>query len=190
VEKTPLTLLERLRQPNQPDAWARFVELYTPWLLYWARRKGLSDQDAADLVQEVFVLLVQKLPEFRHDGVHTFRGWLRALTVNKWRDRMRRAKLPMAGPHEESLSGIRDPEANGVEALWDQEERQHLVRRALEIMQVEFSPTTWQACWEFVVEEKSATEVAAHLGISENAVYIAKCRVLGRLRRELEGLLD
>jgi RNA polymerase sigma-70 factor (ECF subfamily) len=117
VKKTPLTLLERLRQPNQPDAWARFVELYTPLLLYWARRRGLSAPDAADLVQEVFVLLVQKLPEFRHDGVRTFRGWLRTLTLNKWRDRMRRAKLPMAGPDEEPLSGITGPAGDGVEAL-------------------------------------------------------------------------
>src|SRR5262245_61555392 len=63
---TPVSMLERLRQPGQPAVWARFVELYTPLLLHWARRLGLRPHDAADLVQEVFVTLVQKLPAFSY----------------------------------------------------------------------------------------------------------------------------
>jgi RNA polymerase sigma-70 factor (ECF subfamily) len=67
MHTTSATLLERLRQPADQEAWARFVRLYTPLPYYWARRVGLQEQDAADLVQEVFAVLFQKLPEFTYD---------------------------------------------------------------------------------------------------------------------------
>jgi RNA polymerase sigma-70 factor (ECF subfamily) len=188
METTSTSLLARLRQPGQAQAWARFVELYTPLLLFWARQCGLQPADAADLVQDVFTTLVQKLPTFTYDRGRTFRGWLRTVALNKWRDRQRRAGIPVAAAGEAHLSDVAGPDS--PEALWEAEERQHLARRALEVMQAEFEPTTWKACWEFVVEGKPAAEVARQLGISENAVYIAKCRVLRRLRQELEGLLD
>ena len=188
MEKTPLTLLERLRQPNQPDAWARFVELYTPLLLRWARRRRLSDQDAADLVQEIFVLLVQKLPEFRHDGVRTFRGWLRTLTLNKWRENHRRRTVPAQPVDPGALANLPAPENSGL--FEEAEYRQYLVHRALELMKAEFQPQTWKACWEWVVAGRPAEDVARELGITLNAVYLAKSRVLTRLRQELAGLLD
>ena len=77
-----------------------------------------------------------------------------------------------------------------LEAMWEKDHKQFLVRRALELMQAEFQPATWKACWQAVVESRPATEIAAALGMTENAVFIAKCRVLGRLRKELAGLLD
>jgi RNA polymerase sigma-70 factor (ECF subfamily) len=76
-----------------------------------------------------------------------------------------------------------------VDAFWEDEHHKHLVARALEVMQRDYEHATWKACWAFVVEGRSAAEVAAQFGISENAIYIAKCRVLRRLRQELEGLL-
>jgi RNA polymerase sigma-70 factor (ECF subfamily) len=76
------------------------------------------------------------------------------------------------------------------ETAWETEYHQHLVRRALELMKREFQPTTWQACWEVVVSERSAADVGAELGLSVGAVRAAKFRVLARLREELAGLLD
>jgi RNA polymerase sigma-70 factor (ECF subfamily) len=96
-QSTSETLLQRLRQPNQAAAWERFVGLYTPLLLYWARRSGLQAQDADDFVQEVLVLLLQKLPEFHYDQHKSFRSWLRTLALNRWRDRQRRQQ-PWAMP--------------------------------------------------------------------------------------------
>src|SRR4051812_13311262 len=87
---TPVSLLNRLRDPADEDAWREFVQLYTPLLLYWTRRLGLRREDAGDLVQEVFATLVQKLPEFQPDPQRSFRSWLRTVTVNKWRDAYRR----------------------------------------------------------------------------------------------------
>ena len=91
MDSTPVSLLERLRRPAEQAAWERFVRLYTPLLCQWARRLGLRGADAADLVQDVFVVLVQKLPEFRYDPRRRFRGWLWTVTLNKWRERRRRA---------------------------------------------------------------------------------------------------
>src|SRR5713101_367175 len=86
MTKTPSSLLERLRQPFEPEAWGRFVSLYTPLIYSWGRRVGLQEQDAADLVQEVFVTLLQVLPTFTYDRQQSFRRWLRTITLNKWRN--------------------------------------------------------------------------------------------------------
>src|SRR4051812_43509906 len=90
MHTTPVSLLEQLRQPTSADAWERFVRLYTPLLFSWARRLGLQEQDAADLVQDVFTLLVQKLPGFQYDQRKSFRAWLHTLFQNKWRDNLRK----------------------------------------------------------------------------------------------------
>jgi RNA polymerase sigma-70 factor, ECF subfamily len=187
VHTTPISLLDRLRQPNPAAAWERFVELYTPVLFAWARRLGLQASDAADLVQEVFTLLVEKLPEFEYDKHKSFRSWLRTVTLNKWRDVCRRkAVIPVQAVGGLSDASVPDP----ADALDEAEYRRQLVSRALELLRTEFQPVTWQACWEYVVQGRPAAEVARELGISPNAVYLAKGRVLRRLRAELEGLLD
>ncbi len=85
MTKTPSSLLERLRQPFEPEAWARFVSLYTPLIYSWGRRVGLQESDAADLVQDVFVTLLQVLPTFTYDRHHSFRRWLWTVAINKWR---------------------------------------------------------------------------------------------------------
>src|ERR1043166_5847080 len=92
VIATPLSLLEKLRRDADGAAWDRFVALYSPLLYQWARRIGLESADAADLVQEVFTLLVRKLPDFQYDPDKTFRGWLWTVTLNKWRERQRRQR--------------------------------------------------------------------------------------------------
>jgi len=184
---TPASLLERLRRPAQEHAWARFVELYTPLLYHWARRSGCAESDAADLVQEVFTLLVRKLPEFSYDRQKSFRGWLRTLAHNCWRNLRRRATLPRAAgrpdPDELPAPEPRDP-------FDEVEYRQRLVGRAMAQMQADFKPTTWKACWECVVSGRPAAEVARELGVRVGTVYAAKSRVLSRLRQELAGLLD
>jgi RNA polymerase sigma-70 factor (ECF subfamily) len=186
MDKTPASLLERLRRPDEQQAWARFVELFAPLIYYWARRTGLQNQDAADLVQDVFLLLLRKLPEFNYDDHKSFRNWLRTVTLNRWRDTRRRRVLPLAaGAVLDELPG-----GEGVEALWEAEYQRHVVGQALEVMRAEFEPATWQACWGLVVEGRSAADVGRELGISPNAVYIAKCRVLQRLRQELNGLIE
>src|SRR5262245_51658721 len=145
MNTTSFSLLERLRQPGERDAWRRFVHLYTPLLMHWARDVGLDDNDAADLVQEVLLLLMKKLPEFAYDPSRSFRGWLHTLTINKWREALRRKSAATAG----EFADLPDPHSES--AFAETEYRDHLVRRALQVMQNEFETTTWKACWEFVV---------------------------------------
>jgi RNA polymerase sigma factor (sigma-70 family) len=189
MNETPLTLLERLRSSANQEAWQRFVALYTPLLFHWARKVGLDAADAADLVQDVLLLLVRKLPEFRYQPGKRFRGWLWTVLLNKYRENRRRAK-PAAVTADDlgQISAVAD--VDGVAEITEAEYRQHLVRQALRIMQREFQPATWQACWASVMHGKSADKVAAELGMTAGAVRAAKFRVLSRLRTELKGLLD
>ena len=184
---TSVSLLERLRQPAQPEAWGRFVELYTPLLYYWARRLGLQSHDAADLVQDVFAVLIERMPEFAYDPHKSFRNWLRTITLNKWREYQRRT-LPTQELRVTELSELAGPD--NAEALWESEHRRQLLGRALVVMQTDFQPATWKAFWEYVVRGRPAAEVAAELGITVGALHAAKFRVVGRLRQELKGMMD
>jgi len=181
-------LLNRLRVSGEEAAWSRFVKLYAPLLFFWARRLGLQDHDASDLVQDVFTTLVQKLPEFHYEQRKGFRNWLRTVLLNRWRDQGRRHTLVAVEGNAAALTTL--PSPVDEDAFGEEEYRQHLVKRALEIMQTDFSPKIWQACWEHVVKGRCAVEVAAELDIAVGTVYVAKSRVLCRLRQELEGLLD
>ncbi len=183
--QTSVSLLERLARSADQAAWDRFAELYTPLLFHWARQAGLQESDAADLVQDVFVLLLRKLPEFRYDRQRSFRSWLRAVTLNKWRERRRQSHTPLVSLVEGDDVLEEDP----AEQYWEVEYHRHLAGRALALMQAEFQPATWQAAWQTAVEGRSAADVAAELGLTVGAVYAAKCRVLARLRQELEGML-
>jgi RNA polymerase sigma-70 factor (ECF subfamily) len=188
MTNTPSSLLERLRQPFEPEAWARFVALYTPMIYSWGRRVGLQETDAADLVQDVFVTLLQVLPSFDYDRHQSFRKWLRTVTINRWRkDRKRpQRRLVQAQEGQPELVAVGDD----LEACWEAEYQQHLVRQALRLMRTDFEETTWRACWETAAAGRSAADVAAELGLTIGAVYAAKFRVLNRLRREMQGLLD
>jgi RNA polymerase sigma-70 factor, ECF subfamily len=188
VNTTSLTLLDRLAGPDDHEAWGRFVELYTPLLLSWCKRVGISDADSADLIQTVFVLLYENLPKFRYDPGRSFRAWLKTVLMNAWRNQLRKNRTGLTGSNEPDPSLI--PDTDPRLQLEEAEYCAHLVHRAMRMLQDDFEPTTVRACWEFVVEERPAREVAEELGISVNSVYLAKSRVLRHLRNELRGLID
>lgn len=189
MNTTSLTLIDRLASGANTDAWGRFVELYTPMLLAWCRRIGLSDADAADLTQTVFLTLYEKLPEFRYDPTRSFRAWLKTVMMNAWRNQVRQRRT-QAAISPCALDPDLIPDTDPQLQLDEAEYRAQLVRRALTLMQEQFQPSTWKACWEFVVNDRPAAEVARELGLSENAVYLAKSRVLRHLRHELRWFLD
>src|ERR1700686_5226126 len=119
MTKTPTSLLERLRQPFEPEAWGRFVSLYTPVIYSWGRRVGLQEQDAADLVQGVFVTLLQVLPTFTYDRHQSFRRWLWTVTINKWRKDRKQPDNRMV----RELGGKPEPVAvtDDLEGAWEAE---------------------------------------------------------------------
>jgi RNA polymerase sigma-70 factor (ECF subfamily) len=185
---TPQSLLQRLQRQPEATSWERFVALYAPLLFAWAARLGLSESDAADLVQEVFVTLVEKLPTFEYDETKSFRAWLKTVLLNRWRQWQRQHAAARRAPQGRILDDLADS-ADGPD-FEETEYCRHLAHRALSLMQADFEPATWKACVELVVHERPAAEVAAELGLTVNAVYLAKARVLRRLRQELRGFLD
>lgn len=179
---TRVSLLERLRTPDDEAAWVRFVELYTPLMLRWALRQGLQPTDAADAVQDVMAVLVEKFDGFRYDSGRSFRAWLRTVVVNKVRERARRKTahtLPEPAVLDELPARAADED--------DDEDRKLLVRRGLELIRGEFAESVWKAFWEYAVAGRPVGEVAAELGISPGTVYAAKSRVLTRLRLEIDS---
>jgi RNA polymerase sigma-70 factor (ECF subfamily) len=188
MHTTPPTLLERVREAGDDAAWGRLVDLYTPLLFAWARRSGASEHDAADLVQEVFVALLQTLPTFAYDQRRgRFRNWLHTLLLNKLRDRKRRqARLDKALQQVPPQTETPDLTVVFEEAEYQQE----LYRRALQVLQNDFTQPTWRAFWETVVQDRPTADVARELGATENAIYAARFRVLRRLRQELQGLIE
>jgi RNA polymerase sigma-70 factor (ECF subfamily) len=186
MNTTSASLLERLRQPAAQEDWDRFVRLYTPLLFYWARHTlHLQQQDAADLVQDVFLVLVQKLRRFGYDQDGSFRGWLRTVLLNVWRNDQRRHRLPVDGAPPSDLPGV-----NNIAWFEDDEEKRYLAARALEMIQKRFETPTWKAFWETRVCGRPIEEVAAELGVTVNAVYVARSKVLSLLRLEFGPLLD
>src|SRR5262249_49316603 len=132
---TSVSLLQQLGRTAAPatqQAWNRFVQLYTPLLLMWSRRLGVKDEDAPDLLQDVFLVLAGEMPAFRYDPTRRFRGWLWTVLVNKCRDRARHGKVGPPPGTDAGLSGAALPD--NVEEYAEEEYRAYLVGRALEIM--------------------------------------------------------
>lgn len=188
MDHTPASLLDQLHGPDRTAAWGRFVRLYTPLLAHWAARAGVPAADRPDLIQDVFLTLLRALPSFSYDRGRSFRTWLHTVLANKWKDALRK-KVPVAMAPDGSSFPV-PCEDDPIPAIDDAEYRAVLVARAARLIEADFTPATWQAFWKTTVEERQAADVAAELGLSLNAVYRARSRVLTRLREELAGLLE
>jgi RNA polymerase sigma-70 factor (ECF subfamily) len=193
LSATPISLLERLRLRPDSASWQRLVALYTPLVAAWLRSQGVQPADVDDLTQEVLSTLVRELPRFYHDlRPGAFRRWLRGIALNRLRTfRRARRPVPVGGnqSRELALDELEDPDSD-LSRRWDEEHDRHVVRRLLELIEPEFEPATWQAFRMVVLEGKPTREAAAALGVSPNAVRIAKSRVLARFRQEIDGLID
>ena len=182
-----------MRGPNEAVAWERFVKLYSPLLHAWASRLGLQPADAADLVQDVLVKLMRELPRFQYDAdKKNFRGWLRTICFNQWRDRQKtRATRDQTGG-DTGISQIEDTD-DRLTQFWEQEHHAFLIRQALRVLEElkeQFQPQTLRACEEVIVNQRPVAEVAAELKMSKISVYLAKHRVLRRLKQELQEFLE
>jgi RNA polymerase sigma-70 factor (ECF subfamily) len=193
--KTPETrpsLLVRLRDARDAHAWGQFVDLYAPLVYGFARKQGLQDADASDLTQEVLRAVAGAARHLEYDPARgSFRGWLFTVVRNKLRN-LRKVR----GRHEQASGGSEararleeqpDP-ADPPAAQWDQDYEQRLFSWAAEQVRGGFEEATWRAFWQTAVEARSPREVADELGMSVGAVYIAKSRVLARLREEIRHL--
>ena len=185
------TLLERLKA-RRPEAWQRLVDLYGPVVYRWCRWSGVGAGDVPDVVQEVFTAIATHIAGFhRQRPGDSFTGWMRTITRNKVYDHFRqRQGHPQAlggSDAQAALLRVREPPAAGPESPPGAEAA--ILPQALELVRAEFENRTWEAFWRAVIEGQSPAHIAADLGMSVQAVYQAKSRVLRRLRRELGELL-
>jgi RNA polymerase sigma-70 factor, ECF subfamily len=187
---TSLSLLERARARDQV-AWVRLTDLYGPLVRRWCLRAGLQAADASDVTQEVFAVVARAIGRFRRDRPgDTFRGWLYTITRNKIRDRARRAEvLGVGGTDIQFRLALLPANDSGQEPSEDAEGERALYLQAIEMIRGEFEPKTWTAFWMVTVDGRGAADAAEELGVSPNAVYLARSRILRRLRQEFEGLI-
>lgn len=194
ISPTPLSLLMRLKESSRAEDWAQFVDIYGPVIYGWARRRRLQPQDAADLTQDVLAAVVRSIGRWQQEPTRgRFRDWLGTITRNKlvdfWRAEQRRPRASGESSVLELLHQLKAPESV-LDRDWDESYLGEVLARALARLRPQFSEKTFRAFERLVFDEKAATAVAAELGMSLNAVYVAKSRVLARLRTELEGLID
>lgn len=191
---TSASLLQRVRARPDDDSWRHLVGIYTPLIRGWLRQRLLSEHDVEDVTQEVMAVVVRRLAEFQHNGrTGAFRTWLKTIAANCLRDHWRRGKhLPRAtgqSSFQEVLAQLADPDSE-LSRLWDVDHDRHVARQLLELLRAEFEPRTWQAFQRTALEGAAASDVAAELGLTTNAVFIARSRVLARLRQEAAELID
>ncbi len=181
---TPATLLQRLCAQPAPSDWERFVSLFTPLLRRWAVRFGVSASDIEDLLQEVFVLLLRELPGFEYDPQRSFRAWL--WTVFRRNTLAWHQRQPRATFSAELLEQLTSPD--GLTEASEMEYRRYLLGRIMRIVQTDFPVRSWQIFQQVAVEGRAGVDVARDFGVSVNAVYLIRGRVMARLREELAEL--
>jgi RNA polymerase sigma-70 factor (ECF subfamily) len=180
--QTQPSLLVRLRDVGDAASWQTFVDLYTPLLHRYCRRRGLQDADAADVAQEVLLQVAQSIRTFEYRPERgRFRDWLAAVTHSKlvrwW---AKRGPEAAGGAEADDLA-----EVPAADAEWTAEFNAHVLRAALERARPNFEPDTWRAFELQWLGNRSAAEAAAELGLPLTSMYVAKSRVLKRLREEV-----
>jgi RNA polymerase sigma-70 factor (ECF subfamily) len=191
---TRQSLLLRLRDHQDNEAWAQFVDVYAPLIYDYARQRGLQDADAADLTQACLSRFAVSVRNLEYDPQRgSFRGWLFTLVRNMLRDFLDRPQSFQQGSGDSRVQQLLENQAapeRGEEAEWDREWRRNLFAWAAEQVQPRVQEATWLAFWKTAVENRSGHEVAAELGLTVAAVYLAKSRVMARLRaviHEVQG---
>jgi RNA polymerase sigma-70 factor (ECF subfamily) len=196
MDEPPLTrtsLILRLRDPADAVAWREFVDLYEPLVYKLACRKGLQDADARDLCQEVLLAVARAVHRWDPEPSRgSFRGWLSRIARNLLVNFLTRQHDPQGSGASsvQELLEARPSDDPSATALFEAEFRRRVFRWAADQIRGEFAPTTWQAFVRTAVMGRRPQEVAAELGLSVGAVYVARSRVLARLRQRVEGLGD
>jgi RNA polymerase sigma-70 factor (ECF subfamily) len=190
---TRVTLLARIRDGSNTDAWREFLHLYGPVVYGFARNRGLQDADAADLMQEVLRSVARNAGRLEYDPKRgTFRGWLYTITRNKIYNFLTAGKNKAKPTGDESaqerLESLPDNNGDDPDAAWELEYQRRLSAQAMERVKHEFQPNTWKAFWGTAVDDRPAEDVGKELKMSVGAVYVAKSRVIARLREEVKSL--
>lgn len=187
-QPTRPSLLLRLRDARDEAAWSQFVAIYTPLIFGFCRGRGLSEADAADVAQEVLRAVAGAIPRFTYDPERSsFRNWLLTVVRSKMNNFFAvQARQPRpAGETTLQQFAEREPD-RAVEETWRREYQANLVRWAAGQIQSEFKAQTWDAFWRTAMQGETAETVAGELGLTLNALYIARSRVTSRLKQTIQ----
>jgi len=192
LKTTSISLLERLRAAPEDSDWSRLQEIYLPLIRKWLGRVPGLGEEAGDLAQEVLIILVRELPQFKRERDGSFRAWLRLVTVNRLRSyrkqKARRPKLSLEAA-DAFIDSLADPNGDLAQE-WEREHDRHVFQKLLAIVRSDFGAATWTMFEQFALQGLPAAEVAARLNVSVNSVIQAKARILKRLRQEAGEFLD
>lgn len=186
--RTRPSLLLRIRDPGDVEAWNQFVEIYGPLVYRFARKRGLQYADASDLTQDVLKSVARASPRLQYDpGRGTFRAWLFTVTRNEILDFLARQKRRPAAIGDTDVRDIAERESRrDVETdFWEEEYERSLLEWAMETVRSEVQESTWKAFRRTAIEGKGAAETAQELGMSTGSVYVARCRVVAKLRKKI-----
>lgn len=189
---TEPSLLARICDARDGQAWTRFVEIYAPLIYAYARKHGLQDADAADVTQDALRAVARAIGRLEYDPEKgSFRGWLFTIVRNLLRNFGTSRQRQVVGTGDTSAQDLLEAQPareDELAALWDQEYEQRLFTWAASQVKGGFEESTWQAFWQTAVEGNDAKAVAAALNLSVGAVYVSKSRVLARLRERIQFL--
>jgi RNA polymerase sigma factor (sigma-70 family) len=189
--ETRASLLIRIRDSGDADAWRLFVDLYAPLVYALGRKQGLQDADAADLTQDIFRSIASAVRTLEYDpGRGSFRGWLYTVARNRLRDFQKRQRIRERGSGDTAILAALDEQPAPTDPDWDRDYERRVFAWAAEQVKGEFRESTWRAFWLTAVDGKSGDEAARELGLSLGAVHVAKSRVLARLKETVRPLLE
>jgi RNA polymerase sigma-70 factor (ECF subfamily) len=188
---THASLLARLGDARDADAWSRFVDLYAPAIYGFARKQGLQDADAADLTQDVLRSVSGAFRRGAFDAkLGSFRSWLFTVVRNRLRDLASSPKRRERGTGDTGAFGdMPSPVAEPGE-LWEQECQRQMFAWAADQVKPRFQPASWQAFWRTAVEGARGPDVAKELGLTVAAVYLAKGRVMAAIKDQVKLIDD
>ncbi len=195
MQESPATrasLLVRLRDGDDAGAWREFVELYAPIIYGFARKRGLQDADAADLMQEVLRSISSAAHRLEYDPARgTFRGWLFTVTRNKVFNFLESRSRRVLGTGDSNTQRRLEQHAGAdgdLSADWEADYQRTMAAQAMARVKNEFQAATWDAFILTAVEGRAPAQVSVRVGLSVGAIYVAKSRVIARLRQEIERL--
>lgn len=190
--ETRPSLVVRLKNARDEAAWAEFLAIYEPLILRLLRKHRLQDSDAQDVCQQVLAAVARDIDQWQPDGAAaSFRRWLFQIARNrviKFLTRKRPGTVGQGGTDAHNLIAAQPDLTQSLSAEFEHEYRQQMLLRAAAQIRVEFRDTTWLAFWKTCIEDRPVADVADELGMSAGNVYVARSRIMARLRTKVNEL--
>ncbi len=190
--ETQLSMLARVQQTHVGESWGEFAQMYDGMIQGWLVRQGVQQQDADDIRQEVMTIVLRRIGDFEHNGrTGAFRSWLKTITSNCLRDFWKKKNRQAAGgPDLGEMAAQLEDGSSDQSVMWDAEHDRYVINHLLDQISQRMSDQSVTVFRRIVIDEESAEEVAADLGMKLGAARVAQHRVLNALKEAGTGLIE